>query len=187
MSYEVPGFIEGSDHSLVEGTFLRSSQVLLQLLYSWHANDDSITMLALEQQIDFFFFFLKQFQVLMQPWQISLESFSQQGTFSLEWWYIQRMAAEVKVGFSEPYTVSRAFRTTSTAWKWLFFQYLIRKSAFGGNSIVTTQMISKNDCSFTCLGRLWPSCCRKISLQAGTNLCLHNGIFPSGGHLDSSC
>lgn len=133
------------------------------------------------------FFFFKPFQVVMQHKSALNRFHAQQGTFSLEWWYIQRMAAEVKVGFSEQYTVSRAFRTTSTAWKWLFFQYLTRKTAFGGNLIVTAQMISKNVCSFTCLGRLWPSCCRKISPQAGTNLCLHNGIFLSGGHLESSC
>lgn len=186
MSYEVPGFIEGSNHLLVEGTFFRSSQVLLQLLHSWHANDDSITMLALEQQN--FFFFLTHSKYWCSLDKSALSHFhAQQDTFNLEWWYIQRMAAEVKVGFSEPYTVSSAFRTISTAWKWPFFQYLTRKTVFGGNSKLTAQMISKNVCSFTCLGRLWPSCCRKISPQAGTNLCLHNGIFLSGGHLQSSC
>lgn len=49
--HEVPGVAEGSNHSLVEGTLLCSSQVLLQLLHSRHANDDSITLFTLEYQV----------------------------------------------------------------------------------------------------------------------------------------
>lgn len=124
MSDEVPGFIEGSDHSLIQGTLRCSSQVLLQLLHRRHADDDSVTMLILGQH--------KTFLGHRSSLENSFESFPRTaGTFSLEWWYIQRMAADVKVGFSEPYAASRAFRTTSTAWNWLCFQYLTRKTALG--------------------------------------------------------
>lgn len=50
-------------------------------------------------------------------------------TLRWEWWYIQRMAAAVREGFSDPYAVSNALRTTSMAWKWLCFQYLPQKRA----------------------------------------------------------
>lgn len=67
-------------------------------------------------------------KMLLWKWQITIScchSFScTSDTWSWEWWYIQRMAADVRVGFCEPYTVSSAFRTLSIAWKWLSFQYL---------------------------------------------------------------
>lgn len=50
------------------------------------------------------------------------------GTLSWEWWYIQRMAAEVKEGFSEPYAVSKVSSTKPIASKWLCFQYLTEKT-----------------------------------------------------------
>lgn len=49
--HEVPGVAEGSNHSLVEGALLYSSQVLLELLHSRHANDDSIALFALEYKV----------------------------------------------------------------------------------------------------------------------------------------
>lgn len=45
-------------------------------------------------------------------------------TLRWEWWYIQRIAAEVTVVAPAPYAASRALRIRSTPWKWLSFQYL---------------------------------------------------------------
>lgn len=121
-------------------------------------------------------------------------------TFSWEWWYIQRRAAEVMVGFSEPYAVSNAFRTKPIAWKWLFFQYLVQN--MGADKITTRFVLTPPwhgqtradryrhwisstatkrtlirfllEVSLTCPCMLQPSCCQRIVQQAGNHLCLHN-------------
>lgn len=48
MGYEIPGFFEGVDHSLIQRTLFRSGHVLLKLLHARHANNDSISKITLE-------------------------------------------------------------------------------------------------------------------------------------------
>lgn len=124
-------------------------------------------------------------------------------TLSWEWWYIQRIAADVMVGFSEPYTVSMAFRTTSMAWKWLWFQYLTQKRTVivtlcalstdmqkyllcNKNLKKNTEKRSKQHISFffTCLCMQQPSCSQRIVLQVQNHLCLHDDTSQSEDHLE---
>lgn len=53
--------------------------------------------------------------------------FQQRGvTWSCEWWYIHRRAAEVMLGALGPYAACRAFSTRAMALKWCSFQKLSR-------------------------------------------------------------
>lgn len=70
------------------------------------------------------------------PWRL--------GTLSWEWWYIQRIAAEIMLGLFEPYAVSKAFWTKSIAWKWLFFQYLIGKKEDNSNHLLCLMVLDKS-------------------------------------------
>lgn len=47
-------------------------------------------------------------------------------TWSWEWWYIQRRAAEVMLGALVPYAACSAFSTRAMALKWCSFQKLCR-------------------------------------------------------------